>query len=51
MQISEIKIADIADVDLSRVGVTKFGNFIVEVVVPVSDYMELVEERKEIYIY
>lgn len=43
MQISEIKVADIADVDLSRLGVTKFGDFTVEVVDPVSDYLELLE--------
>lgn len=43
MQISEIKIADIADVDLSGLGVTKFGDFTVEVIDPVSDYLELME--------
>lgn len=43
LQISEIKMADIVDVDLSRLGTTKFGNFIVEVVDPVSDYLELME--------
>lgn len=43
MQISEIKIADIADVDLSTLGVIKYGNFSVEVVDPVSDYLELLE--------
>lgn len=43
MQISEIKAADIADVDLSSLGVTKFGDFTVEVVDPVSDYLELLE--------
>ncbi|XP_030533275.1 phosphoglucomutase, chloroplastic [Rhodamnia argentea] len=43
LSISEIKMADIVDVDLSRHGTTKFGNFIVEVVDPVSDYLELME--------
>ena len=43
MQISEIKVADIPDVDLSRLGVTEFRNFSVEVVDPVSDYLELLE--------
>lgn len=43
MQISEIKMAEIPDVDLSRLGVSKFGNFIVEVIDPVSDYLELME--------
>jgi len=36
-------MADIVDVDLSRLGTTKFGNFSVEVVNPVSDYLELME--------
>lgn len=44
LSISEIKMASIPDIDLSRVGVTKFGNFIVEVVDPVADYMELMED-------
>ncbi|AES62609.1 Phosphoglucomutase [Medicago truncatula] len=43
LSISEIKIADIPDVDLSNVGVTKFGSFNVEVIDPVSDYLELLE--------
>ena len=36
-------MANISDVDLSRLGVTKFGSFTVEVVDPVSDYLELLE--------
>lgn len=44
-QISEIKIADVPDVDLSKVGVTKFGSFSVEVIDPVSDYLELLEVK------
>lgn len=43
MQISEIKMADIPDVDLSRLGVTQYGSFSVEVIDPVSDYLELME--------
>ncbi|KAL4595302.1 hypothetical protein ACB092_12G082200 [Castanea dentata] len=43
LSISEIKVADIPDVDLSRLGVTEFRNFSVEVVDPVSDYLELLE--------
>ncbi|WCJ36567.1 phosphoglucomutase [Euphorbia peplus] len=43
LSISEIKMADIPDIDLSRLGVTKYGNFIVEVVDPVADYLELME--------
>lgn len=43
LSISEIKMADIPDVDLSTLGVTKYGNFSVEVVDPVSDYLELME--------
>nr|XP_009784250.1 PREDICTED: phosphoglucomutase, chloroplastic isoform X3 [Nicotiana sylvestris] len=44
IKISEIKIADIPDVDLSQLGVTKYGNFSVEVVDPVADYLELMED-------
>ncbi|CAI9092134.1 OLC1v1027307C1 [Oldenlandia corymbosa var. corymbosa] len=43
LSISEIKVADIPDVDLTRLGITKYGNFIVEVVDPVADYLELME--------
>ncbi|KAH8492490.1 hypothetical protein H0E87_021883 [Populus deltoides] len=43
LSISEIKMADIPDVDLSSLGITKYGNFSVEVVDPVSDYLELME--------
>ncbi|KAK9143623.1 hypothetical protein Syun_013023 [Stephania yunnanensis] len=43
LSIFEIKIAEIPDVDLSRTGVTEYGNFIVEVIDPVSDYLELME--------
>lgn len=46
LQISEIKFADIPDVDLSRLGEIKYGNFSVEVVDPVSDYLELMEVIK-----
>ena len=50
MQISEIKFADIPDVDLSSVGITKYGNFSVEIVDPVSDYLDLMEvKEKRIY--
>ncbi|KAF4400741.1 phosphoglucomutase, chloroplastic [Cannabis sativa] len=44
LSISEIKVADIADVDLSSLGVTKFGDFAVEVIDPVSDYLDLMED-------
>lgn len=43
LSISEVKMADIPDVDLSCVGVTEFSNFSVEVVDPVADYLELME--------
>ncbi|KAL8161790.1 hypothetical protein V2J09_013279 [Rumex salicifolius] len=43
LSISKIKMAEIPDIDLSQVGVTTFGNFSVEVVDPVADYMELME--------
>lgn len=38
-------MVDIPDVDLSHLGVTKHGKFSVEVVDPVSDYLELMEVR------
>nr|GMD52026.1 phosphoglucomutase, chloroplastic [Ipomoea batatas] len=44
LSISEIKMADIPDVDLSQLGVTRYGNFSVEVVDPVGDYLELMQE-------
>ncbi|KAL3521478.1 hypothetical protein ACH5RR_019627 [Cinchona calisaya] len=43
LSISEIKVADIPDVDLTRLGVTEYGNFDAEVVDPVADYLELME--------
>ncbi|XVE58645.1 hypothetical protein DITRI_Ditri04bG0185500 [Diplodiscus trichospermus] len=43
LSISEIKMAEIPDVDLSRLGVINYGNFSVEVIDPVSDYLELME--------
>ncbi|KFK26792.1 hypothetical protein AALP_AA8G294200 [Arabis alpina] len=44
LSISEIKVAEIPDIDLAHVGVTKYGKFSVEVVDPVSDYLELMED-------
>ncbi|KAF9614857.1 hypothetical protein IFM89_020954 [Coptis chinensis] len=43
LSISEIKMANVPDVNLSDVGVTKYGNFTVEVIDPVSDYLELMK--------
>ncbi|KAK4777280.1 hypothetical protein SAY87_017467 [Trapa incisa] len=43
LSISEVKMAEIHDVDLSKTGITKYGFFSVEVVDPVSDYIELME--------
>ncbi|KAF3327114.1 phosphoglucomutase [Carex littledalei] len=43
LSISEIKMADIPDVDLSSLGAKSYGSFSVEVVDPVSDYLELME--------
>jgi phosphoglucomutase len=42
--ISELKMADIPDIDLATVGVTKFGDFEVEVVDPVAVYKELLSK-------
>lgn len=43
LSISEIKIAYIPDADLSVLGAVKYGKFTLEVVDPVSDYLELME--------
>ncbi|KAL7003247.1 phosphoglucomutase (alpha-D-glucose-1,6-bisphosphate-dependent), partial [Sarracenia purpurea var. burkii] len=43
LSISEIKMAEIPDVELSSLGVTTYRNFCVEVIDPVSDYLELME--------
>ncbi|KAE8662111.1 Phosphoglucomutase [Hibiscus syriacus] len=43
LSISEIKMAEIPDVDISHTGVTNYGNFTVEVIDPVLDYLELLE--------
>lgn len=50
LQISEIKTADIPDVDLSSLGVVSYGDFTVEVIDPVLDYLELMEVYNEIII-
>lgn len=42
--VDTLKMADIPDVDLSKVGITKFGDFEVEVIDPVADYLELARE-------
>uniref|UniRef100_A0A0E0M660 Uncharacterized protein n=1 Tax=Oryza punctata TaxID=4537 RepID=A0A0E0M660_ORYPU len=44
LSISEIKTADIPDVDLSSLGVVSYGDFTVEVIDPVLDYLELMED-------
>ncbi|KAL3650462.1 hypothetical protein CASFOL_006865 [Castilleja foliolosa] len=43
LSISKIKTGDIPDVDLSCLGQTDYGTFSVEVVDPVADYLELME--------
>ncbi|KAI4328291.1 hypothetical protein L6164_020657 [Bauhinia variegata] len=43
IKISKIKLADIPDVNLLQFGITKYGRFSVEVIDPVSDYLELLE--------
>jgi len=42
--VDTLKMADIPDVDLSQCGVTKVGDFEVEVIDPVADYLELAEQ-------
>lgn len=39
----EIKIADIPDVDLTQIGVTSYDKFLIEVIDPVADYLDLLE--------
>ena len=43
--VSSLRFADIPDVDLSRLGVTRFGSFEVEVIDPVADYLALFKAR------
>lgn len=43
MKITEIKMADIPDINLSEIGTTEFGSFIVEVIDPVEDYLNLLK--------
>jgi len=43
-KISVLKFGDIPDVDLSKVGTTKVGDFEVEVVDPVADYLATLKE-------
>uniref|UniRef100_A0A1D1ZM42 phosphoglucomutase (alpha-D-glucose-1,6-bisphosphate-dependent) n=1 Tax=Anthurium amnicola TaxID=1678845 RepID=A0A1D1ZM42_9ARAE len=43
LSISEIKTAEIPDIDLFQVGAVNYGNFRVEVVDPVTDYLGLME--------
>ena len=42
--VDTLKMADIPDVDLSKCGVTKFGEFEVEVIDPVEDYLTLLKQ-------
>lgn len=42
--IKEIKIAEFPDIDLAVLGEKKFGDFSVEVVDSVADYLELLKE-------
>ncbi|KAL1550795.1 phosphoglucomutase (alpha-D-glucose-1,6-bisphosphate-dependent) [Salvia divinorum] len=44
LSISEIKVADILDINLSQLGATNCGPFSVEVIDPVADYLELLEQ-------
>ncbi len=41
--LTEYKIVEGADIDLARIGETKIGNTIVQVIDPVADYVELME--------
>mmetsp|Transcript_9911 Transcript_9911/g.35188 ORF Transcript_9911/g.35188 Transcript_9911/m.35188 type:complete len:179 (+) Transcript_9911:662-1198(+) len=41
---TEYRMADIPDVDISKLGTTDYGGFEVEVIDPVSDYLMLLQE-------
>ncbi|WP_201831119.1 alpha-D-glucose phosphate-specific phosphoglucomutase [Microvirga zambiensis] len=43
-EIAEYKIVDAPDIDLGRIGATKVGGMSVEVIDPVADYAELMEQ-------
>eukprot|EP00878_Enallax_costatus_P002896 GHUV01003090.1.p1 GENE.GHUV01003090.1~~GHUV01003090.1.p1 ORF type:complete len:440 (+),score=170.70 GHUV01003090.1:566-1885(+) len=43
-EISTLKMADIPDVDLNKLGVTKFGDFEIEIVDPIADYLATMKE-------
>jgi len=43
--VSVLRVADIPDVDLSKLGVSRFGSFEVEVIDPVADYLALFKAR------
>ena len=43
-QISHFKIADFADVDIEKLGITNIDQFTIEVINPVTDYADLMEE-------
>ncbi|CAK0784241.1 hypothetical protein CVIRNUC_007445 [Coccomyxa viridis] len=43
-KISELKMADIPETDLSKIGTHSYGDFEVEVIDPVEDYLALLEE-------
>ncbi len=42
--ISHYKISDLHDVNIQKIGKTSFGNFVVEVINPVADYVDLMEQ-------
>lgn len=42
--ITEYRIADVPDIDLGRIGSTRIGDLAVEVIDPVTDYAELMEQ-------
>lgn len=42
-KITEYKIMDTPDVDLSKIGTQKLGDMIIEIIDPVSDYVEMME--------
>lgn len=43
-EIKELKMADIPDIDLTTVGTSKFGDFEVQVIDPVTEYLTLLKK-------
>ncbi|MBQ8436338.1 MAG: alpha-D-glucose phosphate-specific phosphoglucomutase [Alphaproteobacteria bacterium] len=43
LNITEYKIMDVSDIDLSKIGTQKLGNMIIEIIDPVTEYVEMMQ--------